>query len=60
MARSDDRQYDLRTLDRYLRDGKISDEEYQKHLDQLPDVAEKAATMESAFEENVLEKKNQD
>jgi len=60
MARSDDRQYDLRTLDRYLRDGKISDEEYQKHLDQLPDVAEKAATIESTFEENVLEKKNQD
>ncbi|RAL20055.1 hypothetical protein DL240_19015 [Lujinxingia litoralis] len=56
MARSKDRIYDIRTLDRFLREGKITDEDYQAHLDQLPDASEKAATVEAVFEENVLEK----
>ncbi|TXD37020.1 hypothetical protein FRC98_09775 [Lujinxingia vulgaris] len=60
MARSKDRKYDIRTLDRFLRDGKVSDEEHQAYLDSLPDVAEKAAKVEADFEENVLEKKDQE
>lgn len=40
------RKFDTRTMERFLRDGRISEEEYQKHLDALPDVSEKAVPVE--------------
>lgn len=59
MARRE-RDFDIRTIDRLVRDGEISEEEYQAYLENLPDVSEKAAPMEAEFERGVLEEKAED
>ncbi len=53
MAR--ERNYDVRTIERYLREGVIDRDEYQEHLDDLPDVADKAKEVEAEFVEGVLD-----
>lgn len=50
----DKRRFDVRTIERRLREGIVSREDYQQHLDDLPDVADKAEPMESEFVEGVL------
>ncbi len=50
-----DRRFDVRTLERYLREGTITEEQYEAHLQELPDVADKAEPLESEFEEDVLD-----
>ncbi len=52
---STDRRFDVRTLERLRREGTLDEAEYQEHLDNLPDAADKAEPLESEFEEDVLD-----
>ena len=54
------RKFDVRTMERFVRDGIVSREEYQNLLDNLPDVADKAAKMEAEFVTGVLEDEDED
>lgn len=56
------RQFDVRTIERYLRDDIVSREDYEEHVENLPDVADKAEKMEAEFVEGVLldEEQNED
>ena len=47
--------FDIRTIERFVRDGIVSRDEYEEHLESLPDVSDKAVKMESEFVEGVLE-----
>ncbi|TSC23433.1 hypothetical protein [Corallococcus sp. Z5C101001] len=38
---------DKRTADRYQRGGQVDEEAYKKHLEELPDVADKAVPIET-------------
>ena len=42
---------DKRTAERYLRSGQLDDKAYERHLKGLPDVADKAATVETAIDD---------
>ncbi len=51
MADTVDPKYlDKRTAERYLRGGQLDEKAYERHIKSLPDVAEKAATVETAME----------
>lgn len=41
---------DKRTMERYLRTGLLDDKALERHLKGLPDVADKAATVETAID----------
>jgi len=41
---------DKRTMERYLRTGQLDDKTLERYLKGLPDVAEKAATVETAID----------
>lgn len=45
----DPKHIDKRTYERYLRSGQLEEKSYEKHLKGLPDVAEKAAPIETAM-----------
>jgi len=45
----DPKHIDKRTYERYLRSGQLEEKSYEKHLKGLPDVAEKAVTIETAM-----------
>lgn len=56
MSKDDDeRRFDVRTIERKLNEGELSQEEYDEYLEQLPDVSDNAVEMEAEFEEGVLE-----
>ena len=42
---------DKRTAERYLRSGQLDDKAYERHLKSLPDVSDKAATVETAIDD---------
>jgi hypothetical protein len=48
---------DKRTFERYQRSGQLSEEDYKKHIDELPDVSEKSVPVETRmadeFEEDL-------
>jgi hypothetical protein len=44
---------DKRTAERYLRSGQLDDKAYERHLKSLPDVADKAATVETAIDGDI-------
>lgn len=50
-----DRKFDVRTISRFVREGIVDRKDYEAHLEQLPDVADKAAPMESEFVAGVLD-----
>jgi hypothetical protein len=52
---TEDRKFDVRTLERQFDSGAITRAEYAKHLEALADVVEKSSVMEAQFEEGVLE-----
>lgn len=54
MARKE-RDFDIRTIERRVRDGEIGKEEYEAYLESLPDASEKAVPVEAQFERGVLE-----
>ena len=48
----DPKNADKRTAERYLRSGQLDEKAWQKHLSSLPDVAEKAAPVESILDDD--------
>jgi hypothetical protein len=51
MADTVDPKYlDKRTAERYLRNGQLDDKAYERHIKGLPDVADKAAPVETAMD----------
>ncbi len=50
MAELDFKKLDSRLVQRYLRKGLLDPREYDNYLKTLPDVADKATTIEAAFE----------
>ncbi len=51
----DESLFDSRIVERNIRKGLITREDYEKYLDSLDDSKENAEPIESEFEENVLE-----
>jgi hypothetical protein len=47
----DPKHLDKRTAERYLRSGQLDEKAYERHLKSLPDVAEKAAPVDTAMED---------
>lgn len=41
---------DKRTAERYLRSGQLDEKSFERHLTELPDVADKAVPVETAME----------
>jgi hypothetical protein len=46
----DPKHLDKRTADRYLRSGQLDEKAYERHIKTLPDVADKASTVETAMD----------
>jgi hypothetical protein len=46
------RHLDKRTAERYIRSGQLDEKEWEKHLKSLPDLAEKAASVDTVMEED--------
>jgi hypothetical protein len=46
----DPKHLDKRTAERYLRSGQLDEKAYERHLKGLPDVADKASTVETAMD----------
>lgn len=46
----DPKYLDKRTAERYLRSGQLDEGTYKRHIEELPDVAEKSATVETAMD----------
>ncbi len=46
----DDRIIDKRVAHRYVRKGVLDEKEYEKHLKNLPDLADQAAPVEASIE----------
>ncbi len=59
MAKLEDRRFDIRTLERNLRNGEITKAEYEKYLADLADGQDNAVKMESKFEVGVLNEDNE-
>jgi hypothetical protein len=53
MAELDPRYTDKRTIDRYIKTGMIDEKEYEKHVKNLPDVAEKGMAVESVLDDDI-------
>lgn len=51
----DPKHLDKRTAERYLRSGQLDEKAYERHLKSLPDVADKAAPVETAMEDEDYE-----
>lgn len=47
---ADPKHLDKRTAERYMRSGLLDEKAYERHIKGLPDVAEKATTVETAME----------
>ena len=43
------KKFDLRTIERKIKTGEVTQEEYQQYLDSLPDESENATEMEVKF-----------
>jgi hypothetical protein len=46
----DSKTLDKRVVHRYVRKGVVDEKEYEKHLKNLPDLAERAAPVEASIE----------
>lgn len=55
--RQPDRKFDIRTLERNLAQGKITQDEYDTHLANLADSAPGSAEFQAQFIEGILEQK---
>ncbi len=51
----DDREFDIRTIERRIDQDEVDREDYEAHLDDLPDVSDNAEPIEAEFEEGVLD-----
>jgi hypothetical protein len=50
---SDPKHLDKRTAERYLRSGVIDEKSYQRHIESLPDVAEKSVPVETVMHDEL-------
>jgi hypothetical protein len=41
--------FDKRTAERYIRTGQLEEKDYERHLKNLPDVAEKASSVQTTM-----------
>lgn len=54
MANPTDPKYlDKRTAERYLRSGTLDEKAYQRHIESLPDVAEKSVPVETVMHDEL-------
>ena len=51
----DPKHLDKRTAERYLRNGQLDEKAYERHLKGLPDVADKAVTIETAMDSDIFD-----
>ncbi len=47
------KQLDKRTAERYLRSGAVDEKAYQRHIESLPDVAEKSVPVETVMHDEL-------
>ena len=50
---TDPKQLDKRTAERYLRSGAVDEKAYQRHIETLPDVAEKSVPVETVMHDEI-------
>ncbi len=46
---------DKRTAERYLRNGELDEKAYERHIGELPDVAEKSVPVETRMDDDGLD-----
>ncbi|HSN14137.1 MAG TPA: hypothetical protein VLT61_05860 [Anaeromyxobacteraceae bacterium] len=56
----DNRILDKRVVHRYVRKGVVDEKEYEKHLKNLPDLADQAAPVEASIEGEDLDDEGDD
>ncbi|HEY6005707.1 MAG TPA: hypothetical protein VIV57_22695 [Anaeromyxobacter sp.] len=56
----DDRILDKRVVHRYVRKGTVDEKEYEKHIKNLPDLADRAAPVEASIEGEDLDDEDDD
>ncbi|MBN1203542.1 MAG: hypothetical protein JXB05_01280 [Myxococcaceae bacterium] len=56
----DPKHLDKRTAERYLRSGQLDEKAYERHLKSLPDVADKAAPVATAMEDEDFDDEDED
>jgi hypothetical protein len=56
----DNRILDKRVVHRYVRKGTVDEKDYEKHLKNLPDLADKAAPVEASIEGEDLDDEDDD
>ena len=52
---TDPKQLDKRTAERYLRSGAVDEKAYQRHIESLPDLAEKSVPVETVMHDELEE-----
>jgi hypothetical protein len=57
---ADPKHLDKRTAERYMRSGLLDEKAYERHIKGLPDVAEKAAPIETAMEGEDFDDEDED
>ncbi len=50
---SDPKHLDKRTAERYVRSGVLDEKSYQRHIESLPDVAEKSVPVETVMHDEL-------
>lgn len=50
---TDPKQLDKRTAERYLRSGAVDEKAYQRHIETLPDVADKSVPVETVMHDEL-------
>ncbi|MGZ3459607.1 MAG: hypothetical protein ACXU86_14025 [Archangium sp.] len=61
MANPTDPKYlDKRTAERYVRSGVVDEKAYQRHLESLPDVADKSVPVETVMHDELEEDFDED
>jgi len=51
----DPKHIDKRTTERYLRNGELDEKTYQRHIESLPDLAEKSVPVETVMHDELEE-----
>ncbi|WP_375772272.1 hypothetical protein NR798_15740 [Archangium gephyra] len=57
---TDPKQLDKRTAERYLRSGAVEEKAYQRHIESLPDVAEKSVPVETVMHDELEDEEDFD
>jgi hypothetical protein len=56
----DPKHLDKRTAERYLRSGQLDEKTYERHIKGLPDVTDKASTIETAMDDDIFDDDDDD